>query len=587
MISRNSYGWLLAVVALLFLGALLAVFMDRDDPMAFIEDDPDVRNHPNYPVRVTDIGHLENDVIVERNIKIRVRDDIPLSANVFRPKTPGAYPVIMAFTAYDKNKGPDQYPKLLRHSLKPEFDLGTFKISPWTSWEGPDPAYWVPQGYVVVYVDARGFALSKGSPHTLSRQDRDDFYDAITWAGEQSFSNGNVGLSGVSYLAISQWVAASGNPPNLKAIMPWEGQSDSFREVLYHGGIPEVAFTSFWLRKMRAGANGNPLPPPAIFEFAHQRPELMRRVQQRPVTRSGIELDQIIVPALIAATWSDHVLHSRGSFEGYKRIASEQKWLYIHGRQKWQVYYSAEALATQKAFFDYFLKGVDNGYAQTPPVRLEVRESLNQYTVRYADDWPLPNTRYKELYLHADSAELSHQQENEAAVVNYHSTEGAAVFTYQFQGDTELTGNMKLRLWVSTDAGEDMDLFVAVDKLDRRGARVPFYGKTGFNQGPAALGWLRVSQRQLDESLSTPWQPVLSHTQSLPIQPGDIVPVDIEILPSSTLFRAGESLQLTVQGTDIFEHPSLAHGYPVNQGSHQIHTGGRFDSHLLVPVIPN
>jgi len=63
---------------------------------------------------------------------------------------------------------------------------------------------------------------------------------------------------------------------------------------------------------------------------------------------------------------------------------------------------------------------------------------------------------------------------------------------------------------------------------------------------------------------------------------------DIEILPSSTLFRAGESLQLVVQGADLFEHPTLTHAYSrdVNTGVHAIHTGGEYDSHLLVPEIP-
>lgn len=584
--NRNTFGLILAVFAALFLWALLSVFLDRDDPLAFIEDDPDVQNHPDYPVRVLNVDLLKSSVVVERDLKVRMRDDIPLSVNVFRPERPGQFPVIMAFTAYDKNKGPDQYPKLLRHALKPEFDLGTFTVSPWTSWEGPDPAYWVPQGYAVVVVDSRGFASSKGSPNTLSMQDRQDFYDAIHWAGEQPWSNGNVGLTGVSYLAISQWVAASGNPPNLKAIMPWEGQTDSYREVLYHGGIPEVAFTSFWLRKMRAGANGNPLPPPAIFEFAHQRPNLMRRMQGRPATRSGIELEKITVPALIAGTWSDHGLHTRGSFEGYKKISSEAKWLYTHGRQKWGVYYSDETRATQKAFFDHFLKGIDNGFEQTPAVRLEVRETRDEYFVRYASDWPIPGTEYKPLYLSAPDTSLVSTATDDKKMVQYDAKTGQAVFVVKFSEDTEITGNMKLKLWVAASAGDDMDLFVAVDKLDIHGERVPFYGKTGFKHGPVALGWLRVSQRQLDEKRSTAWQPVLAHDQALPVTPGDIVPVEIEILPSSTMFYAGESLQLTIQGRDLFAHPSLAHGHPVNQGMHQIHTGGPYDSHLLVPVAP-
>lgn len=580
-------------VLVIFGGALLAVLAvgyfaltDKDAPGTFLEDDPVIRAHPDYPVAVIDTASLEDDIIVEQDVWVTMRDGTRLSANVFRPKDEGQYPVVMAFTAYDKNKGPDRYPKLLRNSLKPDFDLGEINVSKWTSWEGPDPAFWVPQGYAVVYVDSRGFASSEGDPSTLSAKDREDFYDAIEWAGTRDWSNGNIGLNGVSYLAISQWVAASGNPPHLKAIIPWEGQSDSYREVLYHGGIPETTFTDFWLRKMRAGANGSPLPPPPIFRFAHRRPKLMRWVQQRPASRSGIDLPKIEVPALIAATWSDHGLHTRGSFEGFKQIASGQKWMFTHGRAKWDVYYSDEALAYQKDFFDHFLKGEDNGFEERPSVRLEVRETLNEYQVRYEDDWPIARTEYRTLYLDTTSGELSTNEPAQSAVGSYDHNSGRLEFSHTFVEDIEITGNIKLRLWVSTDAGDDMDLFVGVQKFDRQGQEVTFFGKTGYTKGPVALGWLRVSQRALDEERSTPWQPVLSHDNPQPVEPGQIVPVEIEILPSGTLFRAGETLQLVIQGKDLFEHPSLGHSYSVNRGEHQIHTGGEFDTHLLIPVIP-
>jgi predicted acyl esterase len=143
---------------------------------------------------------------------------------------------------------------------------------------------------------------------------------------------------------------------------------------------------------------------------------------------------------------------------------------------------------------------------------------------------------------------------------------------------------MKLKLWVSIDQGSDMDLFVGVEKLDADGNEVYFYAKTGYQKGPVAMGWLRVSHRSLNEEKSKPWQPVLSHEEVLPVPRKEVIPVEIEILPSSTLFRAGETLRLTIQGRDLFEHPALAHGYSVNEGAHSINTGGTYDSHLLIPV---
>lgn len=580
--------WLvgLAVIVLATLGLGYGLFTAKDPPNTFLEDDPEIRAHSSYPARIRDVDHLQDDIAVENDVWIEMRDGTRLSANIFRPKMSGKYPVVMAFTAYDKNKGPDQYPKILREALKPDFDLGSFSVSSWTSWEGPDPAFWVPNGYAVIYVDSRGFASSEGDPGTLSKQDRNDFYDAIEWAGTREWSNGKVGLNGVSYLAISQWVAASGNPPHLKAIIPWEGQSDSFREVLYHGGIPETAFTDFWLRKMRTGANGYPLPPPPVFRFAHKRPELMKWVQQRPANASGIDLPRIDVPALICATWSDQGLHTRGSFEGFKQISTDQKWLFTHGRAKWDLYYSEEGLAFQKDFFDHFLKGADNGFDERKRVRLEVRESLNEYSVRYVDDWPVPGTVYRKQFLDGAANALMLQPSPDVHGTAYDSKAGGAAFTLRFDKDTEITGNMKLKLWVSTDQGTDMDLFVGIEKLDQENKPVTFFAKTGYTKGPVAMGWLRVSQRRLDKNLSTAWQPVLQHGEAMPVSPGEVVPVEVEILPSSTLFRAGESLRLIVQGRDLFDHPSLAHKYSVNQGNHTIHSGGQYDSHLLVPVLP-
>ncbi len=548
-------------------------------------DDDGGDGAPNAgPVRLRSIDGLRDEVIVEDDVGVVVRDGTRLSARVFRPASEGTFPVIMALTAYGKDRGPDQYPAAIEHAQLPGFEFGTIEVSEWTSWEAPDPATWVPLGYAVVYLDVRGYFDSEGEASVISPQDGVDFYDAIEWAGAQEWSNGNVGLMGVSYLAISQWVAATANPPSLKAIMPWEGQTDALREVLYHGGVPETEFVEFWINRVNDGANTPPLPPTEVILALH--PDLQ---QLRPfIPPAGIGLDQVTVPALICASWSDHGLHTRGSFEAYKQIRSEQKWIYNHGRAKWDVFYSDEAIAAQLQFFDYFLKGEDNGMIEVRRIRLEVRDSLDEYRLRYEDEWPIARTEYRELYLDGASATLAEDLPAETSTANYAPLSEAATFTLTFDEDAELTGNMKLKLWVSTTEGTDIDLFVGVEKLNRQGQVVHFHGKAGFAETPAALGWLRVSERALDTDRSTPSQPWLSHDNPQPLTPNEIVPVEVEILPSSTLFRAGESLRLVVQGRDLFEHPSLAHNHSddVNRGTHSIHTGGELDSHLLVPVIP-
>jgi predicted acyl esterase len=547
------------------------------------EDPPDGRP----PVVIRDIEDIRDQVIVEEDVGVVVREgterEARLSTKVFRPAAEGEFPVIMMLTAYGKDRGPDMYPAAIEHAELPGFEFGTIEVSEWTSWEAPDPATWVPFGYAVVYVDVRGYLDSEGDASVLSPEDGQDFYDVIEWAGAQEWSNGNVGLLGVSYLAISQWVAATANPPSLKAIVPWEGQTDAVREVLYHGGVPETAFVEFWLARVNGLANTPPLPADLLLTLHPNMPDLLPFLPT-----IGIELGQVTAPALICASWSDHGLHTRGSFEAYKRIQSEQKWVFNHGRAKWNVFYSDEAIDYQRRFFDYFLKGEDNGMDEVRSIRLEVRESLRTYRVRYEDEWPIARTEYRELYLDGASGGLGEELPQAEAVADYAPLSESATFTITFDEATEITGNMKLKLWVSTTEGTDMDLFVGIEKLDANGDRVGFQGKAGYAETPAALGWLRVSERALDEARSTPAQPWLSHANPQPITPDQIVPVEVEILPSSTFFYAGESLQVVVQGQDLFEHPSLAHDHSddVNEGTHSIHTGGEYDSHLLVPVIP-
>ena len=434
--------------------------------------------NPN-PVRIRDIEDIRGSVIVEDDVPVVVRDGTTLSARVFRPAARGRHPVIMALTAYSKDLGPDDYPEAVTYGELPGFDPGTFEVSEWTSWEAPDPATWVPLGYAVVYLDVRGYHASGGEASVLSAQEGEDAYDAIEWAAAQEWSNGNVGLMGVSYLAIAQWVAAGTHPPSLKAIVPWEGQTDSFREVLYHGGVPETAFTEYWLTRLNGAANTPPLPPWPLIRLVHPFPRLL----QLFTPPQAIHLSRVTVPALVCASWSDHGMHTRGSFEAYKQIRSAQKWLFNHGRQKWAVFYSDEAIDAQRRFLDHFLKGEDTRIDEVRSVRLEVRESLEEYRVRYEDDWPIARTEYRRLYLDGRTGALTERAATETFAIGYAPLVERAVFTRTFDGDTELTGNAKLKLWVSTSEGDDMDLFVGLEKLDAEGRRVHFHGRPATREG--------------------------------------------------------------------------------------------------------
>ncbi|HEY1503654.1 MAG TPA: CocE/NonD family hydrolase [Stellaceae bacterium] len=522
-------------------------------------------------------------ILFERDVVVPMRDGMKLSANVFRPADGKRVPVLMSVTPYGKDKLPDRIGNFFMWLAGVRF--GDINISRYTGFEAPDPFYWVRAGYAVMQADVRGMHKSEGRAGVLSDRDAEDYYDLIEWAAAQSWCEGGVALSGVSYLAMSQWRVAPLRPPHLKAIVPWEGVSDLYREFAFQGGIPETGFVPIWWKnRMKRGRNR---------KFAMGEDFLADRIRHPLIDDywrdKQAALEEIEVPALVCASWSDQGLHTRGSFEAFARIGTRQKWLYTHGRKKWETYYSAEALATQKRFLDHFVKGHDNGWNEIPPVRIELRKTYYQHELRYEQQWPLPNTQHTPLYLDAANKALVPAPPATESVATYElrkdPKKARATFSFRFNEAVELTGETKLRLWISTSEGDDLDLFVVLRKFTAKGKEVFFCGYNGYEKDAVAKGWLRVSHRALDATRSRPSRPYHTHDKIEKIAAGEIVPVEIEILPSSTWFEAGSRLELAVLGTDAAKYPAFKHKRTVNRGTHSINCGGRYDSHLLVPVI--
>lgn len=357
---------------------------------------------------------------------------------------------------------------------------------------------------------------SEGQASVLSDRDAQDYYELIEWASGQPWSTGAVGLLGVSYLAMSQWRVAALQPPALKAICPWEGVTDPLRELGYQDGVPETGFIDIWWRfRMETGQNRR-FPMQENFPLCRDRHPFDGAYWEarRP------HLERITVPALVCASWSDHGLHTRGSLEGFERIASANKWLYTHGGRKWECFYSSEARELQRHFFDRYVKNEHNGWEETPCVRLAVRYARKTCAVRAAPAWPLPEVKYIPLYLDAVSATLAASPPAYEGIVRYDSRGGThdrARFVYRFEQETELTGSMTLSLWVSTSEGDDLDLFVLLRKLDARGKEVFFYGYNGYAHDGVAKGWLRASHRALDPARSRQGRPWHTHLQRQPV----------------------------------------------------------------------
>jgi predicted acyl esterase len=524
---------------------------------------------------------IECGMIVERDVAVALRDGVRIFVDVYRSRDEQPAAPLVAWGPYGKHV-PNEPARFPTAGLNPAH------MSPITPFEGPDPVYWVPRGYAVVTVNPRGTWYSEGNATYLSPEEAQDFYDVIEWAGLQPWSSGRVGLTGVSYLASSQWRVAELRPPHLAAINPWEGWADTYREVAYHGGIPDTWFWPYLWRRWGASST--------LIE------DWRAEMQEHPFfdafwASKAADFAKIETPAFIVASWTDQGLHTRGTLEGFKQIASAHKWLEVHGRKKWAYYYEPASVARLQVFFDHFLKGLPTDIGKWPKVRLEIRERGFVGAMRAEDAWPLARTQYTKLYLDAADGSLRPEPLAAAGSIRYEAVCGLpeadhARFDITFAAPTELTGHMKLRLYMSAEGADDLDVFVGLQKLDRSGAVVHFPYYAQFEDGPVALGWLRASHRELDPARSTEYQPVLAHRQAAKIEPGTVVMLDIEIWPSSTRFEAGEGLRLIVQGSDINKYPKTSapvyfrHEDTVNRGLHVIHTGAGHGSYLLVPLIP-
>lgn len=523
----------------------------------------------------------EDGMLIERNVGFRLSHGATMYFDLYRPAGAAAevdLPIILAWSPYGKHRTSATF-------RYPGSGVEDGWMSRHTAFEAPDPAYWCAAGYAVVYADPPGLWYSEGEMHHGGPQETADCSEFIEWLGQRPWSNGKVGMSGVSYLTCIQWQVGAQSPPHLAAINPWEGFSDWYREFGYHGGLRDTAFvpraTSLinFSTTQTEDTNTNMIAHPLYDEYWASK---------------DVDLSAIKVPAFVVASWSDHGLHTRGTLEAFKAMSSQQKWLEVHGRKKWGYYYNPENVARLRQFFDHFLKGTGPGPNAWPKVRLEVRERAYVGTFRNENEWPLARTDYRSLHLDAASGRLIDTVPVTESQVSYVADDKASSvrFDHVFADGAELTGTMALRLWVETDRSDDADLFVAIQKLGADGEAVPFCWYSLYDTGPIALGWLRASHRALDPEKSRPEQPFHTHLKEEMLTPGQPVPVDIEIWASSTHFAPGEGLRVVVKGSDIYNTvvpglPMLLHEETRNRGNHTIRTGGRYDSRLLVPVIPD
>ncbi|KAJ5953537.1 hypothetical protein N7454_000433 [Penicillium verhagenii] len=549
--------------------------------------------------------------VFEQNVSITLKDASGIvRANVYRPKSSAKVPVIVTYGPYGKDIPYKDFHADSFSEVNPE------QKSEHSSWETPDPKYWTSQGYAVVRADERGTGQSVGKLDTMSRGTSEAFFDVVEWAAEQEWSNGKVGLLGISYYAGSQWRVAARQPKGLACIIPWEGMSDYYRDRCRHGGILSSKFIKFWWDRQvvsnqyglggRAARNWGP----DTIEGDLSEEELVQNRQDQNIDNvenqfrddmyyasKEYSMSDIQVPLLSVANWGGILLHLRGNVEGYTQAGSELKYLrFVTGRHDLPFYYSQE-VELQRSFLDAFLKGDDRvGWStgKAPKVDIVLRkgdvgfnnaEAEKAYTRRTEHEWPIARTQYTKYFLTSQRELLTHAPVERPVKISYEAlgtldTPQLVQFTTPaFEKETEIT---------------DLDLFITLRHISAAGKEVSYTGTAG-DAVPLCKGWLRVSMRKVNKEhvRNRSYLPHRDYysTDKLPVVPGEIYPVDVEIWPTNVVVEKGAKIVLEIasgdtQGSGMFQHNSpIDRSVERFQGQNHIHFG-HGDNYVTLPIIP-
>lgn len=557
----------------------------------------------------------EHRLRMDSNVAVSMPDGVRLRADVYRPQESGRYPALLSWSAY---------PRYVQTSGAPAFnnEAGVVGVT-------------VARGYAHVLVSARGISGSEGTYDPwFSPQEQRDMADTIAWIAGQPWCDGNVGMFGISYFAISQLLAAAQRPPVLKAIFPYDFSTDVYRHIVYHGGLPNTDFDALYV-----GLNGDrglldrSVPPTARAALSevldHERvskafdwlfPRVMRRlvrnsrpkeeyvrayarlVADEPYGGAWYDerspwpvLDKIEVPTGLGVTQGAVALHQFGPYDAWHRMTAPRK-LFVgppDSARPWKTFHE-EILA----FYDHHLKGLDNGYDGLSPVRYWLQGAD---AWRSVEDWPPPDARKARFYLTVRSANAGeeHPLTPEAPTgagevsllamprsmlypeeVNRYETQVLRFATEPFAKDTEMVGPIKLSVRFSSTA---IDTYLT--------ARLSDLAPDGQRRS-LSFGYQRAAVRRIDEARSTPTEIVHEREVLEPLTPGEPVRLLFSLTVGTNLFRRGHRLLLELGSRTDLIGASFGEGFvyfnldaPPYPARNTVHAGE--DSYLEIFVRPS
>jgi predicted acyl esterase len=564
---------------------------------------------------------------IDWDVPIEMDDGQVLRADVFRPVGSGKHPVLLTYGPYAKGLSfQEGYPGAWNIMVAAHPDVAYGSSNKYQNWEVADPEKWVPDGYAIVRVDSRGAGRSPGFIDHFSPRETADFHQCIAWAAVQPWSSGKVGINGISYYAMNQWLVASRQPPHLAAMCVWEGAADWYRDSTHHGGILCTFWANWYDVQVKSVQYGLGVRGPRSIvtgdlvcgdetlsdkQLAANRCDFGDTILAHPLDddyhrQRSPQWDKVTVPFLSAANWGGQGLHPRGNFEGFVRAASRQKWLEAHGLEHWTHFYTDYGVQVQKQFFAHFLKGENNGWDRRPRVQLQVRH-LDGFRERFENEWPIARTEWTKFYL-SPPGTLGTVASEQAANLEFNALgDGLTFISEPLERETEITGPLAAKLFVSSNT-TDADLFLVFRVYTPDLREVTFMGAIDPHT-PVAQGWLRASHRKLDAALTKPYRPYHAHDELQPLTPGVPVEVEVELWPTSIVVPAGYRIALSVRGKDYefakqtgiklphFKNELLGCGPFLHNDARErpaeifggrttVHVDPQRPSYVLVPVIP-
>ncbi len=544
-------------------------------------------------------GPLGPNATADRDVMVTMSDGVRIACDVFRPKAPGKYPVLYAVAPY----------------MKDAVHLSTMKVARYR--ETGHIAKWVDQGYVYVHADARGSGKSDGLYVPFCKEELRDLYEMIEWCAAQPWSSGKVGMFGESYYSMVQWAAAAQNPPHLTCCAPYDACADLYRQFCFKGGILYIGFQNHWY------PNGVRNRAYLCYPERPQREDYMSHdflfdLMRHPTFDEywkplRFDLSAIKVPIFSIGNWRSTVTHLLGNLQGFMQAGGPRK-LLVNSGDSQELFLDPEIEAQLQRWFDYWLKGIDNGVMDEPLVRIYVR---NGEGYRDEQEWPLKRAKSRNLYLapgpsgaveSLNDGKLSWDEPARGVKpTSYtypdpawsfpgigssvlgkagmpHTTRKIVTFTSEpVSQEFEVTGPIALNLWASSSANDTQFLVKILDQPPPTPEMTAAI-KTLDVAPPAQMvteGWLRATHRALDPARSTPLSPYHTHEHPEPLEPGRIYPFQIEIWPTCWVFKPGHRIRLEITALDQRADFFLGHLRATDSFYHD----AEHPSHLVLPVV--